>query len=105
MNWGYFFAWVAVIFILFFVTGWPVTPYLSGRWGNHYDAKDLVYYAMLYFHYLIGALFFSFLILGLLRNIILENHKWEQTVVIFAGMVHVRGIHLWDSSGVQVFSG
>mmetsp|Transcript_5399 Transcript_5399/g.7934 ORF Transcript_5399/g.7934 Transcript_5399/m.7934 type:complete len:117 (+) Transcript_5399:106-456(+) len=73
MQWGYFFAWVAAIFALFLVTGWPVTPSLDGTWGNHYNAKNLTYYSVLYFHYLIGALFFSFLVLGLFRNLI-----WKQ---------------------------
>lgn len=61
------------ILILFFITGWPVTPSLAGYWGNHYDAKNLTYYGVLYFHYLIGVLFFSFLGLGLLRNLIWKN--------------------------------
>eukprot|EP00550_Attheya_septentrionalis_P001787 CAMPEP_0198282948 /NCGR_PEP_ID=MMETSP1449-20131203/2646_1 /TAXON_ID=420275 /ORGANISM="Attheya septentrionalis, Strain CCMP2084" /LENGTH=133 /DNA_ID=CAMNT_0043979369 /DNA_START=76 /DNA_END=477 /DNA_ORIENTATION=- len=73
MNWGYFFAWSAAIFVMFFVTGWPVSPGLKGVWGNHYDAKNLTYYSVLYLHYLLGPLFFSFLILGLVRNLI-----WKQ---------------------------
>mmetsp|Transcript_37571 Transcript_37571/g.81871 ORF Transcript_37571/g.81871 Transcript_37571/m.81871 type:complete len:130 (-) Transcript_37571:257-646(-) len=75
MQWGYFFAWAAVIFALFWLTGWPVTPMLAGSFGNHYNAKDLTYYSVLYFHYLIGALFFSFLVLGLFRNLIWKDDK------------------------------
>lgn len=75
MNWGYFFAWVACIFVLFFITGWPVTPSLKGVWGNHFNELDLVYFGVLYFHYLIGALFFSFLVLGLFRNLIWKDAK------------------------------
>jgi hypothetical protein len=43
---------------------------MNNVWGNHYDAKNLTYYGVLYFHYLIGGLFFSFLGLGLFRNLI-----------------------------------
>jgi MFS family permease len=75
MNWGYFFLWAAVIFGLFFVTGWPVTPSLKGSFGNHYNQKDLTYYGVLYFHYLIGSLFFSFLVLGLFRDLIWKGPK------------------------------
>jgi hypothetical protein len=75
MNWGYFSAWAAAIFILFFVTGWPVTPSMKGSWGNHWNEKNLTYYGVLYFHYLIGSLFFSFLILGLFRNLIWKDEK------------------------------
>jgi dolichyl-phosphate-mannose--protein O-mannosyl transferase len=76
MNWGYFFAWAAAIFFLFFVTGWPVTPSLKESWGNHYNAKNLTYYGVLYLHYLLGPLFFSFLFLGLFRNILWKDeHK------------------------------
>ncbi len=46
-----------------------------GYWGNQYDAKNLTYYGVLYFHYLIGGLFFSFLGLGLLRDVIWKNDK------------------------------
>jgi len=70
MNWSWFFAWVVAILLLFFVTGWPVQPALSNIWGNRYASKDLTYYGVLYFHYLLGGLFFSFLGLGLLRNVI-----------------------------------
>ena len=70
MNWGWFFLWVGAILLLFFITGWPVQPAMSNVWGNHYDAKNLTYYGVLYFHYLIGGLFFSFLGLGLFRNLI-----------------------------------
>ncbi|CAB9518410.1 expressed unknown protein [Seminavis robusta] len=70
MNWGYFFLWVVAIFFLFLLTGWPVTPHLSDTWGNHYDAKNLTYYAVLYIHYLLGPLVFTFLGLGLFRNLI-----------------------------------
>ena len=70
MNWGWFFLWVGAILLLFFVTGWPVQPAMSNVWGNHYDAKNLTYYGVLYFHYLVGGLFFSFLGLGLFRNLI-----------------------------------
>jgi hypothetical protein len=73
MNWGWFFLWVGTILFLFFVTGWPVTPSLVGYWGNQYDAKNLTYYGVLYFHYLMGGLFFSFLGLGLLRDLIWKN--------------------------------
>jgi hypothetical protein len=76
MNWGYFFAWAAAIFIMFFVTGWPVTPSLKDSWGNHYNEKDLTYYGVLYLHYLLGPLFFSFFLLGLFRNILWkEEHQ------------------------------
>eukprot|EP00978_Attheya_sp_CCMP212_P016733 scaffold44043_cov61-Attheya_sp.AAC.4 len=76
MNWGYFLAWAAAIFVMFFVTGWPVSPSLKGVWGNQYDAKNLTYYSVLYLHYLLGPLFFSFLILGLFRNLI-----WKESSV------------------------
>lgn len=75
MNWGYFFAWVAVILGLFFVTGWPVSPSMTDYWGNHYDAKNLTYYSVLYIHYLLGPLFFTFLVLGLFRNLIWKGDK------------------------------
>ena len=70
MKWGWFILWVVVILLLFFVTGWPVQATMTNVWGNHYDAKDLTYYTILYFHYLLGGLFFSFLGLGLFRDII-----------------------------------
>jgi hypothetical protein len=75
MNWGWFFLWLASILLLFFVTGWPVQPAMSDVWGNHYNAKDLTYYAVLYFHYLLGALFFSFLGLGLFRDFIWSEQR------------------------------
>ena len=84
MNWGYFFAWVVCILLLFFVTGWPVTPTLQNVWGNHYNQKDLVYYGVLYFHYLIGALFFTFLGLGLFRNLIWKNMSSRQLIFLLA---------------------
>ena len=73
MNWGYFFLWVVAIFVLFFLTGWPVSPHLTSVWGNHYEAKNLTYYAVLYIHYLLGPLVFTFLGLGLFRNLIWTN--------------------------------
>ena len=73
MNWGYFIAWAAAIFVMFFVTGWPVTPSLKDSWGNHYNAKNLTYYSVLYLHYLLGPLFFSFFFLGLFRNILWKD--------------------------------
>jgi hypothetical protein len=75
MNWGWFFLWVVSILLLFFVTGWPVSPSLAGSWGNQFDAKSLTYYGVLYFHYLTGGLFFSFLGLGLLRDVIWTGGK------------------------------
>jgi hypothetical protein len=75
MNWGWFFLWVAAILLLFFVTGWPVQPAMSNVWGNHYNSKNLTYYGVLYFHYLLGGLFFSFLGLGLIRNVIWKTDK------------------------------
>ena len=83
MNWGYFFAWVAVILGLFFVTGWPVSPELQGYWGNQYQAKSLTYYAVLYLHYILGALFFTFSGLGLVRNVIWNqnNNKGNKQLI------------------------
>eukprot|EP00545_Synedropsis_sp_CCMP1620_P009969 CAMPEP_0119013716 /NCGR_PEP_ID=MMETSP1176-20130426/8813_1 /TAXON_ID=265551 /ORGANISM="Synedropsis recta cf, Strain CCMP1620" /LENGTH=197 /DNA_ID=CAMNT_0006966827 /DNA_START=125 /DNA_END=717 /DNA_ORIENTATION=+ len=75
MNWGYFFAWAAAIFVMFFVTGWPVSPAFKGTWGSHYNALNLTYYGVLYLHYLLGPLFFSFLILGLFRNLIWKDNN------------------------------
>jgi Na+-driven multidrug efflux pump len=84
MNWGWFFLWLACIFVLFFVTGWPVSPELTNVWGNHYDAKDLTYYAMLYIHYLLGALVFTFLGLGLFRNLIWSTGSNRQLIFLLA---------------------
>ena len=75
MNWGYFFAWAAAIFGVFLVTGWPVTPHLQGYWGNHFAAKNLTYYAVLYIHYVLGALFFTFLAVGMFRNLIFKGER------------------------------
>lgn len=75
MNWGHFFAWTASFFVLFFVTGWPVSPEFKNAWGNHYNAQNLAYYGVLYLHYLLGPLFFSFLFLGLFRNYIWKDNK------------------------------
>jgi len=66
------------------VTGWPVTPTLQNVWGNHYNQKDLVYYGVLYFHYLIGALFFTFLGLGLFRNLIWKDMPSRQLIFLLA---------------------
>ena len=66
------------------MTGWPVTPSLQNVWGNHYNQKDLVYYGVLYFHYLIGALFFTFLGLGLFRNLIWKNMSSRQLIFLLA---------------------
>ena len=87
MNWGYFFAWVAVIFALFFVTGWPVSQNLTDVWGNHYEAKNLTYYAVLYFHYVIGALFFSFLGIGLFRHMLWENDNKQLIYLLSYSMI------------------
>ena len=93
MNWGYFFAWVAVILGLFFVTGWPVSPELQGSWGNQYAAKSLTYYAFLYLHYLLGALFFTFLGLGLFRTVVWKgsssnnNNNNKQLIFLLAWSV------------------
>jgi hypothetical protein len=75
MNWGWFVLWAVGIIVLFFVTGWVVQPALGNVWGNHYDQKDLTYYSLLYFHYLMGGLFFSFLGLGVFRNLIWPPSK------------------------------
>lgn len=75
MNWGWFFLWVGAILLLFFITGWPVQPSLHNVWGNQFDAKNLTYYGVLYFHYLLGGLFFSFLGLGLFRNLIWNESR------------------------------
>ena len=82
MNWGYFFAWVAVILGLFFVTGGPVSPELQGSWGNQYSAKSLTYYAVLYLHYLLGALFFTFLGLGMLRTVIWKGSGNNKQLIL-----------------------
>jgi Na+-driven multidrug efflux pump len=84
MNWGWFFLWLACIFVLFFVTGWPVSPHLADVWGNHYDAKDLTYYAVLYIHYLLGPLIFTFLGLGLFRNFIWTTGDSRQLIFLLA---------------------
>ena len=75
MNWGYFFAWAAAILGVFFITGWPVSPHLAEYWGNHYNAKNLTYYTILYIHHVLGALFFTFLALGMFRNFIWKGDK------------------------------
>jgi hypothetical protein len=75
MNWGWYFLWLASFLLLFFVTGWPVQPAMSNVWGNQYNAKNLTYYGFLYFHYLLGGLFFSFLGLGLVRNFIWNEQR------------------------------
>jgi dolichyl-phosphate-mannose--protein O-mannosyl transferase len=92
MNWGYFIAWAAVIFVMFFVTGWPVSPAFKGVWGNHYDAKNLTYYSVLYLHYLLGPLFFSFLILGLFRNLIWKENNNRQLAFLLAYSVLVAAV-------------
>ena len=103
MNWGYFFLWLVCIFVLFFVTGWPVSPHLSNVWGNHYDAKDLTYYAVLYIHYLLGPLVFTFLGMGLIRNLIWANDNRQLTFllaysVLLASMVAVFLTHQYAPS-------
>ena len=70
MNWGWWLLWQVSILLLFFITGWPVQPSLQNVWGNHYNQKDLTYYSVLYFHYLSGGLFFTFLVFGVFRNFI-----------------------------------
>ena len=65
------------------MTGWPVTPNLDGYWGNHWEAKNLTYYSFLYFHYLIGAMFFTFGILGLVRNVIWKDSNGNNKQIIF----------------------
>ena len=84
MNWGYFLAWVVSIFVLFFVTGWPVSPSLQNVWGNQYYAKNLTYYGVLYIHYLLGPLFFTFLGLGLVRNWIWKSFGARQLTFLLA---------------------
>lgn len=83
MQWGYFLAWAASIFFLFFITGWPVSPGFQESWGNHYKAKNLTYYAVLYLHDLLGPLFFSFLFLGLVRNFIWKEEKGGNRQIAF----------------------
>lgn len=87
MNWGWFFVWLACIFVLFFVTGWPVSPLLTNVWGNHYDAKDLTYFAVLYVHYILGPLIFTFLGLGLFRNLIWPTGNQRQLLFLLAHSV------------------
>jgi hypothetical protein len=84
MNWGWFCLWLACIFVLFFVTGWPVSLYLTNVWGNHYDAKELTYYAVLCIHYLLGRLIFTYWGLGLFRNLIWTNGSSRQLIVLLA---------------------
>lgn len=75
MNWGYVFAWAAALLGVFFLTGWPVSPNLKGYWGNHYNEKNLMYYTILYIHHFLGAHFFTFLALGMFRNLIWKGDK------------------------------
>jgi hypothetical protein len=58
----------------------------------------LTYYAVLYFHYLLGGLFFSFLGLGLLRNVIWKGAAGGNRQLIF-----LLAYSVLIASGIAVF--
>eukprot|EP00756_Hemistasia_phaeocysticola_P050445 Hpha_TRINITY_DN25257_c0_g1::TRINITY_DN25257_c0_g1_i1::g.110786::m.110786 len=61
------------VFVLFLLTGAPVTPNLSSWSINSYDAKSNSYFTWLVLHYFIGAAFVGFLLVGVLRNLFFDG--------------------------------
>jgi hypothetical protein len=78
--------------------GWPVTKSLKDSRGNLCNEKDITYYGVLYLHYLLaGPLFFSFILLGLLKG-------WQSPVSLPFIVFRSGGSHICGCLGAQIQS-
>eukprot|EP00039_Didymoeca_costata_P026836 m.16784 g.16784 ORF g.16784 m.16784 type:complete len:119 (+) comp5795_c0_seq2:255-611(+) len=98
MNWGTYGLTLFALFVLFLLTGGPVTPSLKGYSFNHYKSKDDTYFFVLYWHLLLGAAFVLFAIIGGIRNACFaQNTKqvayvWAFTILV-SSVVATYGVY------------
>jgi len=87
VNWGWSSFFLFVIFIL---TGAPVTPAMKDSWFNSYTAKNTTYFAWLVLHYWLGAAFILMLIIGGFRNYFWEDNS-KQIAFVWSFIFFIAG--------------